>query len=89
MDYLISIYMLGFILSIPLMLLGIDESFPVRDALLSIIFYPIWVIPILLYFTMVLVYCVILNKTIEEGFRYIESKTYNWKIMRFIERFLH
>lgn len=89
LDYLIFVYILGFFLSIPFMLICIGEEIPLRDALFLIILYPIWVAPIILYLLAVLIYCVIFNKTAEEGFKDVDDKVGNWKIMSFIGRVLY
>ena len=54
--YLLFIYILGLI---PFILICIANNFPVRDACWwRILFYPVWIIPILMYFVVVLIYCV-------------------------------
>ena len=86
--YLLFIYILGFFLSIPLILIWTAEDRPMRDTFLHIIFYPIWVTPIIVYFMIILSYCIILNRTVEEGFKEVDSKIGNWKIVKFVERFI-
>ena len=70
------------ILAIPIMIVE-GEDRGVRDTFLTLLIYPLWLIPIVLYFIVLLIYCFIFNKTIEEGYIDFEIKINECKI--FIE----
>ena len=86
-DYFITLYLMGFFFTIPFLLI-ISEENTVRDTLIKILLYPLWFIPIIIYLLVILLYCIIMNKTIDEGFADVDSKIGNWKIMKALERFI-
>lgn len=67
------------ILAIPfILILGEDRG--VRDTLLILLIYPLWLTPIILYCIFLVIYCFIFNKTIEEGYTDFEIKLDEWKV---------
>ena len=86
-DYLIALYLLGFFCSTPFLLMLNDEEYTVRDILILMLSYPFWFTPLLIYLSAILLYCIIMNKTIDEGFADVDSKIGNWKIIKVLERF--
>ena len=85
-DYFIALYLIGFLFTIPFLLMTSEEN-TVRDILIIILLYPLWFIPLIIYFLVILLYCIVMDKTIDEGFIDVDSKIGNWKIMRALERF--
>jgi hypothetical protein len=85
-DYFVALYLMGFFFTIPFLLL-MEEENTVRDILLMEIVYPLWLAPLLIYVLVILLYCIIMNKTINEGYTDVDSKIGNWKIMKVLERF--
>lgn len=85
-DYFVALYLMGFFFTIPFLLM-ISEENTVRDILITILLYPLWFIPLMIYLIAILLYCIIMNKTIDEGFTDVDSKIGNWKIMKVLERF--
>lgn len=84
-----ALYTLGALfLALPVMLTWAEESIPIRirDAFLWLAIYPLWLIPLILHALLILVYCFILNKTLEEGIEDTETKVNECKI--FIERLI-
>lgn len=79
-DYFIALYLIGFLFTIPFLLTLEDKGYTVRDIFIIMILYPLWLIPLILLALLILVYCFIFNKTLEEG----EIKVNECKI--FIER---
>ena len=73
------------ILAVPIMIIE-GEDRGVRDTILMLLIYPLWLIPIILYYIVLVIYCFIFNKTIEEGFIDLEIKINEFKI--FIERLI-
>ena len=73
------------VLAIPIMIIE-GEDRGVRDTFLILLIYPLWLIPIILYFIVLIIYCFIFNKTIEEGYIDLEIKINECKI--FIERLI-
>lgn len=61
------------IFAVPIMIIE-GEDRGVRDTILMLLIYPLWLIPIILYFIVLIIYCFIFNKTIEEGYRDFEIK---------------
>ena len=86
-DYFVALYLMGFFFTIPFLLM-ISEENTVRDILITILLYPLWFIPLMIYLIAILLYCIIMNKTIDEGFTDVDSKIGNWKIMKILERFI-
>ena len=83
----LAVYTLGALFfALPVMLTWAEESIPVRDAFLWLIVYPLWLIPLILLALLILVYCFIFNKTLEEGVKDIEIKVNECKI--FIKRLI-
>ena len=85
--YLLFIYILGFFFTIPFLLMINDEEYTVRDILIIMILYPLWFTPLMIYLTAILLYCIIMNKTVDEGFTDVDSKIGNWRIIKVLERF--
>lgn len=82
----LTAYLLGMLLlAIPIMIIE-GEDRGVRDTFLILLIYPLWLIPIILYFIVLVIYCFIFNKTIEEGYINLEVKINEFKI--FIERLM-
>ena len=84
-EFLTAYLVVMLILAIPIMIIE-GEDRGVRDTILILLICPLWLIPIVLYCIVLIVYCFIFNKTIEEGFRDFEIKINELKI--FIERLL-
>lgn len=86
-DYFIALYLIGFLFTIPFLLILEDKGYTVRDLLIIMILYPLWLAPLIIYNIAILLYCVIMNKTIDEGFTDVDSKIGNWKIIKALGRF--
>lgn len=83
----LAVYTLGALLfALPVMLAWAEESIPIRDAFLWLAIYPLWLIPLILLALLILIYCLIFNKTLEEGIEDTDAKVNECKI--FIERLL-
>ena len=84
---ILALYILGALcLALPVMLTWAEESIPIRDAFLWLAIYPLWLIPLILFALLILIYCFIFNKTLEEGIEDTEIKINECKI--FIERLI-
>lgn len=69
---LLAAYLVGMLVfTMPIMMI-VGEDMGVRDTILMLLIYPLWLIPIILYHIVLVIYCFIFNKTIEEG--YIDLK---------------
>ena len=86
-DYLIDLYLIGFFFTIPFLETINDEECTVRDIFIIILLYPLWFTPLIIYLLVILLYCIIMNKTIDEGFTDVDSRIGNWKIIKVLERF--
>lgn len=86
-DYFIALYLIGFLFTIPFLLTLEDKGYTVRDILIIMILYPLWLVPLLIYALVILLYCTIMDKTANEGFIDVDSKIGNWKIIKALERF--
>ena len=82
---LLAGYLAGMFAAIPIMIIK-GEDRGVRDTFLILLIYPLWLIPIILYLIVLIIYCFIFNKTIEEGYIDLEIKINECKI--FIERLI-
>lgn len=81
----LAVYILGALFfALPVMLTWAEESIPIRDAFFWLIIYPLWLIPLILLALLILMYCFILNKTLDEGIEDTEIKINECKI--FVER---
>ena len=78
MELLAAYLVMMLILAIPCMLI-LGEDRGVRDTILILLIYPLWLIPIILYYIVLVIYCFIFNKTIEEGYDDFEIKLGEWK----------
>ena len=84
-ELLVAYLVVMLIFAVPIMIME-GEDRGVRDTFLALLIYPLWLIPIILYFIVLVIYCFIFNKTIEEGYTDLEIKINEFKI--FIERLM-
>ena len=73
------------VLAVPIMIIE-GEDRGLRDTLLILFIYPLWLTPIIFCLIVIFIYCFIFNKTIEEGYIDLEIKINEFKI--FIERLI-
>lgn len=79
MELLAAYLVAMLVLAIPIMIIE-GEDRGVRDTILILLIYPLWLIPIILYYIVLVIYCFIFNKTIKEGFIDLEIKINEWKV---------
>ena len=75
LGFLLFLYIAGIIpFSMIVFSIARDEDMGIRDTLIGVIFYPIWIIPTLLFYVCVLIHALWTNNTFDKSWDIIMSK---------------